>query len=258
MQERSRPHATLLLQRMSSMSPSIGTPDSPRDLFLAGTGGFARETAEAVRALNAGKPSWHLLGFLDDNPELHGQTVGGLPVLGPIELIHAHPNASITIATGRPDNYVSRRLIADRLDLADERYTTIIHPTATVGETCQVGPGSVLLAHVDLTADVTVGCHVAVMPQVVIPHDSSVDDFATLASGVRIGGGCRVAEGAYVGSGACLRQGLQIGSWAMVGMGAIVTRDVPSERLWQGVPARDAGKAPLPDGRPRSRRRAAS
>lgn len=232
------------------MPLNIEMSDLPRQLLLLGSGGFARETAEAVRAVNAHQPIWTLQGFLDDNPELHGEVVGRLPVLGPVELVHDYPDAAIAIATGRPDNYVSRRVIADRLNLSDDRYATIIHPTATVGETCEVGPGTVLLAHADLTADVIVGRHVAVMPQVVLPHDARVDDFATLASGARVGGGCHVAEGAYVGSGACLIQGLRIGPWAMVGMGSVVTRDVPGERMWRGVPARDAGAAPLPLGIP--------
>ncbi len=216
------------------------------DLLLIGAGGFSRETAEAVRALNAVRPTWRLLGFLDDSPALHGSEIGGVPVLGPIELVHEHPHAQLVITTGRPDNYVSRRLISRKLGLDDDRYATIVHPTATVGTTCEVGAGSVLLAHADLTADVVVGRHVAIMPQVVLPHDVRVDDFATLASSVRVGGACHVAEGAYVGSGTCLREQITVGAWAMVGMGSVVTRDVPSERMWWGTPARDVDRAPLP------------
>jgi sugar O-acyltransferase (sialic acid O-acetyltransferase NeuD family) len=223
-------------------------PASPCELLIVGSGGFARETAEAVRALNAQRPAWLLRGFLDDDPDRHGETVGGLPVLGPVELVGERSEAAVVIATGRPDNYVSRRLIADRLDLDDERYATIVHPAASVGETCRVGAGSILLAHVDLTADVVIGRHVAVMPQVVAPHDTEVGDFATLTSGVRVGGGCLISEGAYVGSGACLLQGIEVGPWAMVGMGSVVTRDVPAARLWHGAPARDEGNAPLPGG----------
>lgn len=217
-----------------------------RELLVLGCGGFARETAEAVRAINSASPTWNLRGFLDDRAELQGASVAGLPVLGPIELVHEHREAAFVIATGRPDNYTSRRRIQERLGLDPSRYATIIHPTASVGSSCQVGAGTVLLAHADLTAGVLVGRHVAVMPQVVLPHDSRVDDFATLASGVRLGGACHVREGAYIGSAACLRENVEVGPWAMVGMGSIVTRNVPSERLWRGSPARDHGAAPLP------------
>ncbi len=217
------------------------------DLLIVGAGGFARETAEAVHAVNAVRRTWRLRGFLDDNPARHGAIVGGLPVLGSSELVHEHPDAAVLICTGRPDNYVSRRRIAARLDLAEERYATIIHPTATVGRTCSVGHGSVLLAHVDVTADVAVGRFVAVMPQAVLTHDVRIGDWASLAAAVRVGGGCRIGEEVYLGSGACLREGVRVGRRAMVGMASVVVDDVPAERLWYGSPARDHGRAPLPD-----------
>jgi sugar O-acyltransferase (sialic acid O-acetyltransferase NeuD family) len=215
-----------------------------RKLLLAGAGGFARETAEAVRAVNASFPTWELLGYLDDDPNLHGTAIGGIPVIGPIGAVHDHADAELVICTASPDSYLSRGRIAERLDLDDERYATVVHPTATVGESCRVGPGSVLLAHADLTADVVVGRHVAVMPQVVLTHDVRVDDCATIASGVTVSGNCHISEGAYIGTGVCLREDITVGQRAMVGMGAVVTRDVPSERLWFGAPARDVSRAP--------------
>jgi acetyltransferase-like isoleucine patch superfamily enzyme len=97
-----------------------------------------------------------------------------------------------------------------------------------------------------MTADVMVGHHVAVMPQVVLPHDVRVDDYATLASGVRLGGGVHIGEGSYVASGVCVREGCHVGAWSMVGMASTVIRDVPDERLWFGSPAKDVRRAPLP------------
>ena len=99
-----------------------------RDLLVVGAGGFARETVEAVRAINAEYPTWNLLGLLDDNPDRCGKLVGGVPVVGPIEHVHREPWAQVVLTTGRPDHYVSRPLIAARLGLPDKRYATIVHP----------------------------------------------------------------------------------------------------------------------------------
>lgn len=217
-----------------------------RELLLVGAGGFGREAAEAVRAVNAARPTWDLLGFLDDDATKHGTLIGGVCVLDEVAAFEQYPNAQLVLCPVRPDNYVARRLLADRLGLEDERYATIVHPTATVGTTCELGAGSVLLAHVDLTADVVVGRHVIAMPQVILTHNVRVDDYATLAAGVRVGGGCHIGRGAYIGAAACVREALAVGESAMVGMGSVVVRDIPAERLWSGTPARDVSPAPLP------------
>jgi len=215
-------------------------------LLILGAGGFAREAADAVRAAQSVGGPYEVVGLLDDNPGLHGRSVGGTPVLGPFEAVEEHATAVVVVAVGRPDAYTVRRDVVTRLALPVERFATVVHPAASVGSTCTVGPGSVLLAHVTLTADVVVGAHVAVMPQVVLTHDVRVDDYATLASGVRLGGAVQVGTGAYLASGVCVREGCRIGPWAMVGMGSTVIRDVLPERVSYGSPARDVRPAPLP------------
>jgi sugar O-acyltransferase (sialic acid O-acetyltransferase NeuD family) len=214
----------------------VTAPD--RELVVVGAGGFGRETVEAVRALNACGAGWRLLGYLDDDPALAGTIIDGTPVLGGITELKSLPAALVVVCTGRPDNYASRPRIVQALDLPAERYATIVHPTASVSASSQVGPGSVLLAHTALTAAVSVGSHVAVMPHVTLTHDDVVADFATLASGARLGGGVRIGRGAYLGAGALVREGRTVGPWALVGMGAVVTTDIPAGQVWAGVPAR--------------------
>lgn len=209
-----------------------------RDLVIAGAGGLARETAAAVAAVNAVRPTWCLRGFLDDDPALHGRQRSGTPVLGPLDALADLPDAAVVICIANPRNPAVRERVAARLALPPERYATVVHPSAEVGAGSVVGPGSVLLAQVVLTADVTVGAHVAVMPQVVLTHDDVVGGYVTIASGVRVSGSVRVGAGAYLGAGALIRESVTVGSAAIVGMGAVVLRDVPAGEVWAGNPAR--------------------
>jgi sugar O-acyltransferase (sialic acid O-acetyltransferase NeuD family) len=212
------------------------------ELVIVGAGGFARETAQAVA--DAGE--FTLLGHLDDNAALHGTEVDGVPVLGGCDLVRELPNARVVVCVGNPRDYAARARLVHRLALPVERYATVVHPTAAVSATSRIGPGSVLLAHCALTAAVRVGAHVAVMPHVVLTHDDVVEDFATLTSGVRLGGSARLERGAYVGSGALVREGTTIGAWSLIGMGSAVLGDVPPGEVWVGSPARRLRAADAP------------
>ncbi len=224
-----------------------GTARHGGDLVLIGAGGFARETAQAVHALNRNGTAWRLLGYLDDDPARHGEVIDGTAVLGGRDRIEHLPNALFVVCTGRPSNYVSRLKIVGDLGLPPERYATIVHPSAAVSPSSSVGPGSVLLAHVTLTAAVSVGAHVAIMPHVTLTHDDVIDEFATIASGVCVGGGVRIRRGAYLGAGALIGENRTVGAFSLVGMGAVVTRDVPTREVWAGVPARRLRAADIPE-----------
>lgn len=50
-----------------------------------------------------------------------------------------------------------------------------------------------------------------------------------------------VKQGASIGANATIVCGNTIGQWAMIGSGAVVTRDVPDHALMIGVPARQVG-----------------
>ncbi|MDT7843026.1 acetyltransferase [Streptomyces justiciae] len=211
-------------------------------LVIVGAGGFARETAQAVR--DSGE--FELLGHLDDNPALHGTEVDGVPVLGGSDLVHDLSEARVVVCIGNPRDYAARARLVRRFDLPEERYATVVHPTAVVSGSSVIGPGSVLLAHCVLTAAVRVGAHVSVMPHVVLTHDDVIEDFATLTAGVRLGGGVRLERGAYVGSGALVREGTTIGAWSQIGMGSGVLGDVPPGEVWVGSPARRLREAGAP------------
>ena len=216
---------------------SEGGPVIPEQLLLLGAGGFARETLELVRAINCAGVVWEIAGLLDDDPELHGRSIGGIPVLGPVEAVRDHPDALVAATVASPVDPTRRLRLVSRLDLAPERYATLVHPDTTVPDSVVIGYGSVLHARVVLTADIEIGTHVVVMPAVVLTHDDLIGDGVTFASGATLGGGVAIGDGAYLGAGAMIRENVTVGPAAVVGMGAVVTRDVPAGEVWVGVPA---------------------
>jgi sugar O-acyltransferase (sialic acid O-acetyltransferase NeuD family) len=203
------------------------------DLILIAASGLAREVLAAVRESG----QFDVIGILDDDEGKLGTTVDGAHILGPISHAINYPEAKVVVCVGAGsgrDRVVSRLA---GLGFPDRRYATVVDSSVRLPEDCRIGRGNILLAHVTLTAAVTLGHHVVVMPGVTLTHDDVVADFATFAAGVSLGGGVRVGRSAYLGMNSSVREGTSIGAGATIGMGAVVLTDVPDEETWVGVPA---------------------
>ena len=211
-------------------------------LIVVGAGGFGRETIELVRALQKAGDPVELRGVCDDDPAWHGGEVLGVPVLGASEAVADYPDCQVVVTIGNPSNFGVRRRIVEAMGLASERFATLVHPTAVVPGSADIGVGSIVHAGCVLTADIVVGAHVVMMPAVVLTHDDRVGDFATIGAGALVAGGVTIGEGAYVGSGARIREYCTVGAGSLVGMGAVVVADIPSGEIWAGTPAEFMGK----------------
>jgi sugar O-acyltransferase (sialic acid O-acetyltransferase NeuD family) len=198
-----------------------------RSLLLVAASGLAREAMEAVR-------DYEVIGLVDDDSSRWGELMGGVKVLGGLNIIDDHPDADVLLCAGRGS---VRDALARRLKLDDARYPTVVHPSVDVPVSCRIGAGCIVLAGCVLTADVLVGRHAVLMPHVTLTHDDVVEDCTTLCAGAMLGGGVHVGARAYLGMASSVREGCRIGADATVGMGAAVLRDVPEGQTWIGVPA---------------------
>jgi sugar O-acyltransferase (sialic acid O-acetyltransferase NeuD family) len=202
------------------------------DLILVGASGLARE----VLAVERSHGTHDRIAVVDDDPRTWGDLVGDAPVLGGLDEVGRHPGAEVVVCIG--GGQVRRDVVRRLADVGvrPDRYARVVHPSVDVPEGCAIGPGCVLLAQVALTAAVSLGSHVVVMPNATLTHDDVVDDFATLCAGVSLGGGVLVGAAAYVGMNASVREGVVVGAGSVVGMGSVQLCDVPPGEVWAGVP----------------------
>ncbi|TFC01245.1 UDP-N-acetylglucosamine acyltransferase [Cryobacterium mannosilyticum] len=87
----------------------------------------------------------------------------------------------------------------------------------------------------------SLGNDVFLMNQSYVAHDCTIEDRATLASSVLLAGHVRIGEGANLGLGSSVHQRCYVADGAMIGMGSVVTRNIPPFAKAYGNPARVVG-----------------
>jgi sugar O-acyltransferase (sialic acid O-acetyltransferase NeuD family) len=212
-------------------------------VILLGYGGNVVDIVDMLDDINdAQGPRYELLGFLDNRDELQGRSLHGYPMLGRFadaaHLIERHPDVLFTTWIGRVDTYLRRPQMIASLGLPPERFLTLVHPTSYISRRAQVGHGVLIYQHCTVSNSAVIGDHVVVLPHTVISHDCVVGEYAVATSNVLIASEAKVGRNCYLGSACSMLPGVTIGEGSLVGLGAVVLRDIAPYKVVVGNPAR--------------------
>lgn len=208
-----------------------------KKLVILGAGGLAREVLWAVRDCNRDKHEWDVLGFIDDNPELHGQTLCHLPILGGFDWVEKSISDELFGICGIGAPRV-RKLIHEKYSAIGLHFATVVHPTVQMSQYVDIAPGVFIAASNIITTQVTLREHVFLNLACTVGHDAVLDPYVNCAPGCNISGNVHLCTGVHVGTGAKIIQDLTVGRWTRIGAGAVVVSDLPERVVAVGVPAK--------------------
>ena len=222
------------------MTPSLGNAskgNSVASMVIVGAGGFGREVLEMCKDRNKISKTWDILGFIDENRELHGKMINGYPVLGGLDWLREHNNNNLgcVCAIGTCE---TRKQVVERLQEIGVNFYNAIHPSVIMSEFVQLGRDVIICAGSILTVNIKIGDHVHIDTNCTIAHDAVIGDYCRLNPGVTINGNDHLGEGVYVGTGATFIQEVSVGSWSTIGAGTVVIEDIPEKVVAVGVPAK--------------------
>jgi sugar O-acyltransferase (sialic acid O-acetyltransferase NeuD family) len=201
-----------------------------KELLILGTGVHALEMIEIVERVNQAAPTWKLLGLISADEQQVGQELNGAPVLGTPGDLGRYPSAFMVPSL--PD----LKLMGEGLPM--ERMASLIDPSTFVSRTAVIGRGCVIYPNCYIGLNVRLDDFVFSLSGSVINHDDVIGYRTCLTAGVSLAGSVTVGPECYLGQACNVRQLLTIGRHCMIGMGAVVVKDVEPDSVMVGNPAR--------------------
>jgi sugar O-acyltransferase (sialic acid O-acetyltransferase NeuD family) len=181
---------------------------------------------------------WDLV-FLDDSVQT--STLNGHRVMSYAQWLSEPADSrhiSVAIANGKIRERLVSQCIADSVSFFEVRAANVVELVEV-----EIGEGAILCPFVTITSNIRIGKHFHANLYSYVEHDCVIGDFVTFAPSVHCNGNVIIEDHAYIGAGALLKQGqpgnpLTIGRGAVVGMGAVVTKNVAPGTTVVGNPAR--------------------
>lgn len=197
-------------------------------IVLIGGGGHAMVVGEAALA-----QGYDVLGFYDDDPR------AGVVMLAPhLGTFHDFGRLGDTPRIVAVGDLRARRALLERVG---GPFATVVHPSAIVSPSAELGAGVFVGPLAVVHARARVGAHAILNTASVIEHDCMLGANVHVAPTAALGGNVRVGPDTLIGLGARALPGVRVGARSVVGAGSVVVGPVTDGVTVMGAPARTKG-----------------
>lgn len=180
--------------------------------------------------------AYNIHGILDMEKEV-GQLVDGIPVIGDISalpVLREEGYLSVTIAKGsisidnQSKQFNMRKELFDMVKSYGFFVPALIHPTASVAVTAQIGEGTQIFEHAAVGCDVVIGEDCLINTGAIVSHDCRIGHHVRISPGAILAGNVTVGENTLIGMGTTIYMGVKIGADVIIANGQNIFRDVPA------------------------------
>lgn len=198
-------------------------------LIIIGAGGHGKVVAN-IATLNGYKEIY----FLDDDTSK--KDIGKYQIIGTTKDIDRYKNEyDFFIAIG--NNQIRKKISMLLLD-NNIKPVSLIHPSAVIDDTVQIGYGVVIMANAVINANTMIGNSVIVNTASSIDHDCIINDYVHISPGVHIAGNVHIGEETWLCIGSIIINNITIGANIIVGAGGVVIYDINENGTFVGCPIR--------------------
>ncbi len=182
-----------------------------------------------------------IVGFLDDDSKYINQKVCGIPVLGGFDFLACLKDEYGVKAVYCPlgNNKLRVELLNRALSLGYE-VPNFIHSTVVLSPNVKIGDkGIYILPKTVIMPWCNIHDFVMMSVNSVVSHHTILEEGVFLSFGVNFGASIITHKYAYIGISATIMTGVhELGENCLIGAGAVVIKDVPTNAVMAGIPAK--------------------
>lgn len=201
-----------------------------KNIVIIGADDLGKEVVWLIEDINKVKPTYVVLGFLDDDPaKLNGEFYG-YKVLGNVDYLDnlsAVTPFSAVLAVTSPGK---KRTIINKCSQSI-RWENLIHPSAVIADSCIYGTGNLFFPNVTVSVDTVLGNFGLFHINTTICSDCKIGDFVSLMTGTTVSGKTILDDSCFLEAGSCVYPNLNIGKNVHLSIGAIATKNYKDDSI---------------------------
>jgi sugar O-acyltransferase (sialic acid O-acetyltransferase NeuD family) len=207
------------------------------EIIIIGASGFGKEVAYLIKSINKIKPSFKIVGFVDDNPSvLDSEIIYGLKVIGCLNDLLSNKFEVKNVCIAIADNSV-RFSIFEKLKGGYFDFPNIIDPSVNFDSSNSIGTGNIIAHYSMLTCNISIGNFNILNGSVGLGHDAVIGNFNLFGPRSTISGNVRIGNGNTVNMQASVIQNVIIGNRNTINLHSCLFKSIKDDGVYFGVPA---------------------
>lgn len=208
-----------------------------KDILIYGFGGFGHEVACLIQHINKEKPTWNVIGYIDDGVEEGTECKYG-KVLGNCDTLNAWDKpVAVVIAIGscKALEVVSKKIVNPNVE-----FPNIVAPNVFYfdEESVTMGKGNIVTFGCRFSCNTRLGDFNVLNGNISLGHDATLGSYNVLFPETRISGQTAVGDRNFFGARCFVAQCLKVGNDCRFGAGAYILLKTKDGCLYMGNPAK--------------------